>query len=114
MVGKVTFVVPVVNSDSALLAEKVITSPPPSVIAFVANVVLSERVKVFPAPKVKVPVPVVMVFPLIVVAFNAPATSKREDGLVVPTPTFPVEPTNRYGAVAGAVPPMPTFPADCK
>ena len=73
-VGRVTEVAPVVKSDSALLAEKVITSPPPRVIALVARVVESETVRVLLAPRVKIPVPVVIVFPLIVRAVRAPST----------------------------------------
>ncbi len=53
-VGRVTEVAALVNKDNALVAEKVITSPPPKVIALVARVVESETVKVFPSATVKV------------------------------------------------------------
>jgi len=82
------------------------------VIEFVLSVVESERVRVLLAPSVNIPVPVVMVLPFMVVAFNAPFTSSRAVGAVVPIPTLPALLINRYGAVLGAVPPIPTFPAD--
>lgn len=56
-VGRVTEVVPVVRRESALVAEKVTTSPPPKVIAFVARVVESETARVLPAVIFKVFVP---------------------------------------------------------
>ncbi len=75
-VGRVTEVLPVVKRERALLAEKVITSPPARVMALVPKVVESEAVRVLPAPSVKVPVPVVMVLPLKVAPVTAPVTAK--------------------------------------
>lgn len=69
--GKVTEVAAVVRRERALVGEKVITSPPPKVMALVFKVVESETVNVLPAPKVKMPVPEVMVLPLKVVAVKA-------------------------------------------
>src|SRR3989338_4136966 len=74
-VGKVTEVAPVVKRERALVAEKVITSPPAKVMALVPKVVESETIKLFPAAMFKVLVPLaVMVRPLIVVAVAAPKT----------------------------------------
>ena len=55
-----------------LLAAKVNTSPPAKVMALVLRVVESETVRVLLAPKVKMPLPLVMVLPLNVVAVRAP------------------------------------------
>ena len=84
-VGRVTEVAPVVESVSAFVGEKVTTSPPPSVMALVARVVLSELVKVVPAPKVSVPVPVVKVLPLMVVAVAAPKMGETNVGVLAKT-----------------------------
>jgi len=73
VVGSVTEVAPVVRSESALVGEKVITSPPAKVMEFVANVVESETVNVFPVEIFKVLVPLlVMASPLIVVTVAVP------------------------------------------
>ena len=69
-VGRVSLVAMVVRSERALAAEKVITSPPARVMALVPKVVESETVRVLPAPKVRVPVPVVIVLPFTVVAMT--------------------------------------------
>lgn len=64
--GNVITVAPVVRRLRALVAEKVMTSPPPMVIALVARVVESETVRVLPdAPKAIVPSLVVTVRPVV-------------------------------------------------
>ncbi len=75
-VGNVTLVAPVVKRESALLAEKVITSPPAKVMVLVFNVVVSETVRVLLAPNVRMPVPVVMVLPLKVPAAILPVVAR--------------------------------------
>ena len=60
-VGRVTEVLAVVKSERALVAEKVITSPPARVMEFVAKVVESETAKVFPAEMFKVLVPLLVI-----------------------------------------------------
>lgn len=77
-VGRVTEVAPVVRRERALVAEKVMTSPPPSVMELVARVVESETVSVLAAPKVRIPVPVVMVLPL------------KEEAVIAPKVELPV------------------------
>lgn len=54
-----------------------------------ARVSVLDTVRVFPAARVRVPVPVVMVFPLTVVATAAPMFGVTRTGEVVRT-TFPV------------------------
>ena len=81
-VGSVTDVLPVVRRESAFVAEKVMTSPPPSVMAFVARVVESETVRVFPLDMVRVPVDEVMVNPLTVVTVATPSVGVTKVGEV--------------------------------
>lgn len=64
--------VPAVNRESALLALKVITSPPASVIAFVPSVVESLTVRVLAFVTVTAPVEEVSVSPFMDVAVAAP------------------------------------------
>ena len=73
-VGRVTEVAAVVSKLKALVAEKVTTSPPARVMALVSRVVEAETVRVLEAPKVRVPVPVVMVLPFTVTKVAAPAS----------------------------------------
>ena len=55
-----TLVDPVVSRLKALVAEKVITSPPPRVIALVPRVVESDTVRVLPAAMFRVLVPLLV------------------------------------------------------
>lgn len=59
--GRVTEVVPVVRSESALVGEKVMTSPPPRVMELVSSVVESEAVSDLPAPMFNVLVPLLVI-----------------------------------------------------
>ncbi len=75
-VGRMTEVAPVVSKLTALEAVKVITSPPPRLMALVASVVESDTVKVLALVKVRVPVVVVRVNPLYVAPVMAPILDK--------------------------------------
>lgn len=75
-VGRVTEVAPVVRRESALVGEKVTTSPPPRVIELVAMVEVSETVSVLETvpPAIVKPVPAaVRVRPLTDVGVMAPS-----------------------------------------
>ena len=76
VVGKVTLVAPVVVRVRLLPVVKARVSPPPNPIESVLNVVLSFTVRVL-APRVSVPVPVVIALPLIEVKVPAPALEIR-------------------------------------
>ena len=107
-VGKVTEVEPVVSKLKALVAEKVITSPPPKVMLLVARVVESDAVRVLPAPKVKVPVPVVMVLPFKVVKVPAPPLTAPVPALMeLSLVTIPLV---QVPAISNAVVPVPVLP----
>ena len=89
VVGRVTEVVFVVKSERALVAEKVTTSPPPRVMAFVAKVVESEAARVLPAAMFKVLVPLlVMAKPLN--NGEVMAVAKVPVGVMTLVPKYPV------------------------
>ena len=88
-VGSVIDVEPVVVNVKALVAEKVTTSPPANVMAFVPKVVESETVNVFKLVTVNVPVVVVIVNPFNEVAVAAPRAGVIKAGELVNT-TFTV------------------------
>ena len=73
-------VAPVVSRERELVGEKVMLSPPERVKELVFMVAESNKVKVFPAPRVSVPVPIVIVLPLYVPAVMLPE-------VIVPMPS---------------------------
>ena len=86
-VGRVTEVEPVVRSDKALVAAKVMTSPPAKVMALVPSVVESETVSVLPSAIVKVAevAGAVRATLLILVAVATPRVGVTRVGLVEKT-----------------------------
>src|SRR6266568_198809 len=94
--GNAPDVVKASAKETLFPAASVIVSVPPNVITLSSNVVEPLAVRILPVPRVNVPVPVVIVFPLSVptaalpVTFKLPVISNVLAGAEVPMPTNPV------------------------